>query len=38
VFSVVDGEALAGPATSGQPRFEARVSSGRVEVRMPAGS
>ncbi|KQQ22062.1 (2Fe-2S)-binding protein [Rathayibacter sp. Leaf299] len=35
VFSLDSGEVLRGPATSPQPRFETRVSDGRVEVLLP---
>ncbi|MFD5276072.1 Rieske 2Fe-2S domain-containing protein [Pseudarthrobacter sp. NPDC058362] len=34
-FSLRSGEVLAGPATARQPRFEARVSGGAVEIRLP---
>jgi nitrite reductase/ring-hydroxylating ferredoxin subunit len=32
-FALDDGRVVAGPATFPQPRFEARISAGRVEVR-----
>ncbi|HEY3542391.1 MAG TPA: Rieske 2Fe-2S domain-containing protein [Gaiellaceae bacterium] len=32
----LDGTVVKGPATSPQPRYDARVESGRVEVRRPA--
>lgn len=38
VFSLETGEVVHGPATSPQPRFEARVSGGTVEVRLPEHS
>lgn len=34
-FSLLSGEVLAGPATARQPLFQARVSGGLVEVRLP---
>jgi nitrite reductase/ring-hydroxylating ferredoxin subunit/uncharacterized membrane protein len=35
-FCVRDGSVVDGPATHPQPRFEARVMNGRIEVRKPA--
>lgn len=35
VYDVETGDVVHGPATSPQPRFDARVSSGLVEVRAP---
>ncbi|QHC68625.1 Rieske 2Fe-2S domain-containing protein [Rathayibacter sp. VKM Ac-2759] len=35
VFSLETGEVLRGPATSPQPRFETRITEGRVEVLLP---
>ena len=35
VFSLETGEALRGPATSPQPRFETRIIDGQVEVLLP---
>ena len=32
-FALADGRVVSGPATFPQPRFEARISAGRVEVR-----
>ncbi|MGN6744284.1 MAG: Rieske 2Fe-2S domain-containing protein [Amnibacterium sp.] len=37
-FSLETGEVVHGPATSPQPRFEARVTAGTVEVRLPEHS
>jgi nitrite reductase/ring-hydroxylating ferredoxin subunit len=37
-FDVRDGSLLRGPATTGQPAFEARESAGRVEVRLRRGT
>jgi nitrite reductase/ring-hydroxylating ferredoxin subunit/uncharacterized membrane protein len=36
-FRLADGVAVHGPATSPQHRFDARVSAGRVEVRLSGG-
>jgi nitrite reductase/ring-hydroxylating ferredoxin subunit len=36
-FDVRDGALLRGPATIGQPAFEAREVGGQVEVRRVAG-
>jgi nitrite reductase/ring-hydroxylating ferredoxin subunit len=33
-FDLRDGSLLRGPATAGQPSFEARESGGQVEVRL----
>lgn len=36
-FRLTDGEPVLGPATTNQPRWEARVSGGRVQVRRHVG-
>lgn len=33
IFSLADGQVLAGPASEPQPRFEVRVTAGQIEVR-----
>lgn len=38
VFRLADGEAVVGPATADQPRWETRVSAGRVQVRKRIGA
>ncbi|WP_150307645.1 Rieske (2Fe-2S) protein [Planctomonas psychrotolerans] len=35
MFSMTTGDVVHGPATSPQPRFETRVSNGRLELRLP---
>jgi len=35
-FALDDGRVLEGPSTFPQPRYEARISNGRIEVRDPA--
>jgi len=36
-FALDSGAMLDGPATVPQPRYEARVRGGQIEVRQPAG-
>jgi nitrite reductase/ring-hydroxylating ferredoxin subunit len=36
-FSLRDGSVERGPATVGQPVYEARESDGRIEIRLPSG-
>lgn len=38
VFRLPDGGAVVGPATTDQPRWETRVSAGRVQVRIHIGT
>lgn len=38
VFDMRDGRVVHGPATQPQPRYEARVMGGLIEVRIPSGA